>query len=766
MRITLAIVASCLSSHAVAKSFSPSNANQYCMYAIYESFSLFKWQENTNSTSAVSQSSTRSSAASECTNVLEVTSIYVSMREYCHGRAYTVGLDFWKSLCTNSGSALMDLDKIEAIATTKYIEQLPVFSPDAANLASISSAVLLDKSYYRRAVRSVTADETDDSRSLKIAWGIHGFWGSVILIGIISNFLTGLFYCRDAGRSQDPEKPRSQSRLRRLSPSNPISKVHQALNTHLILAPSLGTYHQRLLFGCKVPLRGQASVIFAFWALAVILACIRYDAYSDDPFNGTLAYQIWDTMGPRLGLLAFACLPWLWVFAGRNNVLIWATGWSFHTFNVFHRHLAMLTILYAIIHSISYTIKYLAYSPSKYTTDLETDWFRFGIVATVLMFLMIPFSCGALRKRFYEVFLIVHVLFGIVIVYALFRHMSKFGTEYTPHLWPVVAIWSFDRLVRILRLVVCNLSIYRSSSVHSPYQTTVTYHPSSDVLQIEIQPVTLPTSPRAGHYYYLYQPTTFRGWENHPFTTASVRYADRDSSSTSSLPGSTTPSRTSTKKEAAITTQSRPLAPPSLPASTPTLTFWVRPYTGWTHRLKSQAIAAGNTLHPTLVLEGPYGRSASTTLRTFDRIVMIMGGTGIGVATAYLQVMLSSPQGLEHPQIDLHWTVREPALVDQLYRAELGSYFQCPGVRMRFYCSRGLGDAVEGEGVLSGGYVDVEEGRAPIAQIVAQAGAEEGSVAVVVCGPAEMADLTRAAVLAARRGGAIGIEYFEEAYGW
>ncbi|RAK80748.1 ferric reductase family protein [Aspergillus fijiensis CBS 313.89] len=762
MRITLAILASCLSSHVVAKGFAPSNANQYCMYAIYKSFSSFRWQENTNSTSAVSQGSTRSSAASECTNVLEVTSIYVSMREYCHGRAYTVGLDFWKSLCTNAGLALMDLGEIEAIATTKYIEQLPVFSPGAANSAPISSAVLLDKSYYRRAVRSVT----DDSRSLNIAWGIHGFWGSVILIGMISNFLTGVFYCRDAGQTQDPEKPRSPSRLRRLSSSNPISKVYNALNTHLILALSPGTYHQRLLFGGKVPLRVQALVILAFWALGVILACMRYDAYSDDPFNGTLAYQIWDTMGPRLGLLAFACLPWLWVFAGRNNVFIWATGWSFHTFNVLHRHLAILTVLYAIIHSISYTVKYLAYSPSKYTADLETDWFRFGIVATVLMCLMIPFSCGAVRKRSYEAFLIVHVLFGIIIVYALFRHMSKFGAEYTPHLWPVVAIWCFDRLLRLLRLALCNLPIHRSSSVHSPHQTTVTYHPSSDVLQIEIQPATLFTSPRAGHYYYLYQPTTFRGWENHPFTTASVRYSDRGGSSTPPFPDSTTPARTPTEKDTTISTvESRRLPPQSLTASTPTLTFWVRPYTGWTHRLKSQAIAAGNTLHPTLVVEGPYGHSASTALRTFNRIVMIMGGTGIGVATAYLQVLLSSPGGLGHPQIDLHWTVREPALVDQLYRAELGSYSQRPGVRMRFYCSRGLGDAVDGEGVLAGG--DVEQGRAPIAQIVARAGAEEeGSVAVVVCGPAEMADLTRAAVRAARRGGATGMEYFEEAYGW
>ncbi|PYI12908.1 hypothetical protein BO99DRAFT_486155 [Aspergillus violaceofuscus CBS 115571] len=753
MRITFAILTLCLSSDAVAKALSPSNANQYCMYAIYESFASFERKNVTNSTSAVSGSSARSSSASQCTNVLEVTSIYASMREYCHGRAYTAGLDFWKSFCANAGAALMSLDDIKARATTEYINQLPVFNPGAASSATISSAVLLNNSYYRQALRSVTANETDNSRSLNTVWGIHGFWGLVTLVGIIFNLLTRFSYCLYDVRKKYEEKPGSRSRLGLLSASNPISKVYTAANTHFILAPSLGTHHQRLLYGLKIPLRWQASVIFAFWALAFILACIKYDAYSDDPFNGTLAYQIWDTMGPRSGFLAFACLPWLWILAGRNSIFIWGTGWSFHTFNIFHRHLAIVTVLFAIIHSISYTVKYLAYNPSKYTTDLETDWFKFGIVATVLMPIMIPFSCAALRQQFYEVFLIVHVLFGIVIVYALFTY-------------PLVAIWSFDRVFRLLRLAVCNLHIMRSSRMHSGRRTTVTYYPSSDVLHIEIQPAAHPTSPKPGHYYYLYQPATFRGWENHPFTMASVRCSDNENSPASAFPDSSAPFRTPTEKEAAVVSQPLPLTLQSLTSLTPTLSFWVRPYTGWTQRLRSQALAAGNTLHATILLEGPYGHSACTALRTFDRVLMIMGGTGIGVATAYLQVLRPSRNGFEHPQIELHWTVREPELVSELCRAELSPYFQDPGVQMRFYCSRGLGSSVlEGENALISG-VTLEDGRAPIGQIVAQAAAEEGSVAVVVCAPAEMADVSRAAVGAARRGGASGIEYFEEAYGW
>ncbi|KAL2848767.1 hypothetical protein BJX68DRAFT_267618 [Aspergillus pseudodeflectus] len=73
------------------------------------------------------------------------------------------------------------------------------------------------------------------------------------------------------------------------------------------------------------------------------------------------------------------------------------------------------------------------------------------------MSLLVPFSSTTLRKRYYEVFLMIHILSGIVIVYALFKHISRFGTECTMHLWPVVALCALDRLHRIARLASCNM---------------------------------------------------------------------------------------------------------------------------------------------------------------------------------------------------------------------------------------------------------------------------------------------------------------------
>jgi hypothetical protein len=66
--------------------------------------------------------------------------------------------------------------------------------------------------------------------------------------------------------------------------------------------------------------------------------------------------QGWRYIADRTGIISYACLPWLWMFAGRNNIFLWLTGWSFATFNIFHRHIARWATLCAIVHSINWSV--------------------------------------------------------------------------------------------------------------------------------------------------------------------------------------------------------------------------------------------------------------------------------------------------------------------------------------------------------------------------------------------------------------------------
>jgi hypothetical protein len=64
--------------------------------------------------------------------------------------------------------------------------------------------------------------------------------------------------------------------------------------------------------------------------------------------------------------MCYANLILVWLFSGRNNVLLWATGWDYATFSVFHRHIARVATLQAIVHSILYTYQYESSKSSSY----------------------------------------------------------------------------------------------------------------------------------------------------------------------------------------------------------------------------------------------------------------------------------------------------------------------------------------------------------------------------------------------------------------
>ena len=68
--------------------------------------------------------------------------------------------------------------------------------------------------------------------------------------------------------------------------------------------------------------------------------------------------QILRYSADRTGIMSFSNFPLLWLFSGRNNIFLWATGWSFASFNIFHRHVARVATLQAIVHSVLYIIMF------------------------------------------------------------------------------------------------------------------------------------------------------------------------------------------------------------------------------------------------------------------------------------------------------------------------------------------------------------------------------------------------------------------------
>ena len=78
-----------------------------------------------------------------------------------------------------------------------------------------------------------------------------------------------------------------------------------------------------------------------------------------------------------------------------------------------------------------------------------------------------------------------------------------------------MAIWAFDRFLRLVRLVYCNLHV-RHNTLTTP--STISYDEASNLLRLDVLAPSPKIKPGPGQYYYLYQPMSWRGWENHPFS--------------------------------------------------------------------------------------------------------------------------------------------------------------------------------------------------------------------------------------------------------
>jgi hypothetical protein len=122
--------------------------------------------------------------------------------------------------------------------------------------------------------------------------------------------------------------------------------VPAAFNGHCSQATGWGT----------VPPRIQSLTIISFITLNIILCTIDYRITEGNLYWPQEYIQLWRYVSDRTGIISLANFPIVWIFGTRNNILIWATGWGFGTYNSFHRWVARVCTVQAIVHSIGYTI--------------------------------------------------------------------------------------------------------------------------------------------------------------------------------------------------------------------------------------------------------------------------------------------------------------------------------------------------------------------------------------------------------------------------
>ena len=177
------------------------------------------------------------------------------------------------------------------------------------------------------------------------------FWGIVVGIGVCINMISA------ARRSLCSE---ASANLEGASSSRHVP-LYQRYWSHirayfLLPATFSKTCNEHSWFG-TIPPRAETAIIGLYIGLNVILSAVLFEAFDDNIYyEDNHSIQIWGTFPDRMGYLSYANLTIFFLFGIRNNILLWMTGWTFATFNRFHRWVARISTLQAVLHSVGYTV--------------------------------------------------------------------------------------------------------------------------------------------------------------------------------------------------------------------------------------------------------------------------------------------------------------------------------------------------------------------------------------------------------------------------
>lgn len=494
-----------------------------------------------------------------------------------------------------------------------------------------------------------------------------------------------------------------------------MTGIVERVKPYLIYTGVVGTYYVRplpYLLG-NAPTVGQGLYVALMVILNIILTSVNYkttlpNAWSENTYQEVLGFVMY-----RTGVMAFALAPLVFLFSSRNNILLWLSNWSHSTFLLLHRWVARIFGIQVLLHSITALALYI--DTGSYPAEEKMPYWIWGAVATVAVSIILVASGLYVRRRSYEIFLITHILLAVFVLIGCWYHIDiRFSRKWGYEMWlyAACAVWFFDRLLRVLRILKTGLHRARVTDI------------GDDFVRVDVEGVRWSAVP--GQHVYAFFPTLnpLRPWENHPFSvlpTAMLRSSNHSIRSDDSELAVES-QHNDLEKHKGTTIRTKSLLQGNTTAG---LTLFIRKSTGVTMSLK-----AHNSL--LTLLDGPYPNNPTKSVLECDRLLLVGGGIGITGLLPWINV---------HSNVKLCWSVRETA--DCLVQA-----------------MNGVLSEISEKDVRVGRRLNI---RALLDHEV-QAGWSK--IGVVACGPAGLCDDVRAAVAVVAKKDMAIFELEVDAYSW
>jgi predicted ferric reductase len=387
------------------------------------------------------------------------------------------------------------------------------------------------------------------------------------------------------------------ARAGRLKPAKPTSLFFLTNATIFALMREASNYSLHIPFRSRVfrlPTVGRTSLILA--NLVVLIVLCLYGLDLQDQFNR-------ENVGYRCGFVTLAQIPLLFLLAGKNNIIGFLTGISHERLNWIHRWCARCMLFTATIHMGYF---FSAWAPYDYIgVQLKENTLVWkGVAAWAVLVWIVFSSMTPIRGWCYEFFVLQHLVSFAVFIGFVYIHTPA---EVHTYIWIPVGLFWFDRVVRLLRVLYANISIFhpaqrKTGQASSFWACKAEFTPlPHNTTRIVIQNPPIRWTP--GQHVFL-SCHSIVPLQSHPFTVASIPADGR-------------------------------------------MEFLVKAETGGTKRFfrhaeKTHGLPASSprSCTRTVAIEGPYG--CLRPLRQFDSVVLLAGSTG---ATFTLPLLRDILQG-------------------------------------------------------------------------------------------------------------------------
>lgn len=203
-----------------------------------------------------------------CTTSVKYKSIYICAQAYCSPTERYHGLGLLNTTCkVEAGLSLPSVDEL-ALSETDLaaVPRIPESLEDATADNPISIPSIPDYDWIQKSWHTDTAFYTNFWLAFDFTWTIYGFWGLVILIGMVHRAFEVYNY-----HSKKPTTERAQA-----------SGTWNWIRRRLILPATFGKHCQEAKFGATIPPRLESLILFVFVLLNFVWCFPGYDLFDDN----------------------------------------------------------------------------------------------------------------------------------------------------------------------------------------------------------------------------------------------------------------------------------------------------------------------------------------------------------------------------------------------------------------------------------------------------------------------------------------------------